>query len=136
MPVVKEYALEQPRIRAVVKHLRSEAPRTPFATARCRGGPRRGSDHGRWCDDPRQIDELTRLVSAEWSRRGRLALHARWPRSAVPYSGSPVQGRRALPYWFARVGSSRRTNSFKAYSRDFVQNVGIDIETASRSVSS
>jgi hypothetical protein len=29
-------------------------------------------------------------------------------------------------YWFARVGTRDATNSFKAYSRDFVEEVGID----------
>ena len=29
-------------------------------------------------------------------------------------------------YWFARIGTRDATNSFKAYSRDFVESVGID----------
>jgi len=29
-------------------------------------------------------------------------------------------------YWFARVGTRDATNSFKAYSRSFVEEVGID----------
>ena len=32
----------------------------------------------------------------------------------------------AALYWFARVGTRDATNSFKAYSREFVQDVGID----------
>jgi hypothetical protein len=29
-------------------------------------------------------------------------------------------------YWFARIGTRDATNSFKAYSREFVEQVGID----------
>ena len=32
-------------------------------------------------------------------------------------------------YWFARVGTRDATNSFKAYDRDFVAQVGIESDT-------
>jgi hypothetical protein len=49
--------------------------------------------------------------------------------------GGPVLKRRLSQwagltlYWFARVGTRDATNSFKAYSTDFVREVGIDSKT-------
>ena len=80
-------------------------------------------------DDPRQIDELTRLVE-----RGVVVAAA----SRYMPGGQQVGGpgfKRLLSrnagrtlYWFARVGTRDATNSFKAYSRDFVEQVGIESE--------
>jgi len=79
------------------------------------------------CDDPRQIDELTRLVE-----RGVVVAAASRYMPGGQQVGGPMVKRllsraagRSL-YWFARVGTRDATNSFKAYSRDFVEEVGID----------
>jgi dolichol-phosphate mannosyltransferase len=79
------------------------------------------------CDDPRQIDELTRLVE-----RGVVVAAASRYMPGGQQVGGPLLKRflsnaagRTL-YWFARVGTRDATNSFKAYNRDFVERVGIE----------
>ncbi len=79
------------------------------------------------CDDPRQIDDLARLVD-----RGVVVAAA----SRYMPGGQQVGGRvpeaddvprsPAEPAIFARVGTRDATNSFKAYSTEFVRSVGID----------
>lgn len=78
-------------------------------------------------DDPRQIDELTRLVE-----RGVVVAAASRYMPGGQQVGGPLLKRllsrnagRTL-YWFARVGTRDATNSFKAYQRDFVEKVGIE----------
>jgi glycosyltransferase involved in cell wall biosynthesis len=79
------------------------------------------------CDDPRQIDELTRLVE-----RGVVVAAASRYMPGGQQVGGPLIKRtlsrnagRSL-YWFARVGTRDATNSFKAYSRAFVEKAGIE----------
>jgi glycosyltransferase involved in cell wall biosynthesis len=81
------------------------------------------------CDDPRQIDELTRLVE-----RGVVVAAASRYMPGGQQVGGPYLKRvlsknagRSL-YWFARIGTRDATNSFKAYSRTFVERVGIESE--------
>jgi hypothetical protein len=80
-------------------------------------------------DDPRQIDELTRLVE-----RGVVVAAASRYMPGGQQVGGPALKRllsrnagRTL-YWFARIGTRDATNSFKAYNRDFVEQVGIESE--------
>jgi glycosyltransferase involved in cell wall biosynthesis len=79
------------------------------------------------CDDPRQIDELTRLVE----RGVVVAAASRYMPGGQQVGGPMVK--RALSrnagrslFWFARIGTRDATNSFKAYSRAFVEKVGIE----------
>lgn len=79
------------------------------------------------CDDPTQIDELTRLVE-----RGVVVAAASRYMAGGQQVGGPLfksmlsrLAGQSL-HWFARVGTSDPTNSFKAYARDFVDEVGID----------
>jgi dolichol-phosphate mannosyltransferase len=79
------------------------------------------------CDDPRQIDELTRLVE-----RGVVVAAASRYMPGGQQVGGPMFKRllsggagRSL-YWLARIGTRDATNSFKAYDRAFVEEVGID----------
>jgi dolichol-phosphate mannosyltransferase len=79
------------------------------------------------CDDPRQIDDLARLVD-----RGVVVAAA----SRYMPGGQQVGGprlKRYLSRWagrslwlLARVGTRDATNSFKAYDTDFVREVGIE----------
>jgi hypothetical protein len=81
-------------------------------------------------DDPMQIDELARLVE-----RGVVVAAA----SRYMPGGQQVGGprlKRVLSrtagkslHMLARVGTRDATNSFKAYSTDFVRQVGIDSRT-------
>ena len=79
------------------------------------------------CDDPSQIDTLTRLVE----RGVVVAAASRYARSGQQVGGPFIKGfisRLAglSLYWFARVGTRDATNSFKAYSSAFVREVGIE----------
>lgn len=78
-------------------------------------------------DDPRQIDDLTRLVE-----RGVVVAAASRYMPGGQQVGGPLLKRamsraagRSL-HLLARVGTRDATNSFKAYRTDFVREVGID----------
>ena len=78
------------------------------------------------CDDPMQIDTLTRLVE----RGVVVASASRYMRGGQQVGGpafksflSRMAGKSL--FWFARVGTHDATNSFKAYSADFVRTVGL-----------
>ena len=78
-------------------------------------------------DDPRQIDPLARLVE----RGVVVAAASRYMHGGQQVGGPFFKGlcRRIAGlslYWFARVGTRDATNSFKAYDRDFVREVGIE----------
>lgn len=79
------------------------------------------------CDDPRQIDELTRLVE----RGVVVAAASRYMPGGQQVGGPFLKSRlsrlagKSL-FLFARIGTRDATNSFKAYSTDFVRRVGIE----------
>ncbi len=79
------------------------------------------------CDDPQQIDQLTRLVE----RGVVVAAASRYMRGGQQVGGAAFKtalsrlAGRSL-HALARVGTNDATNSFKAYKRSFVQEVGID----------
>lgn len=82
------------------------------------------------CDDPSQIGELVRLVE----RGVMVACASRYMRGGRQIGGpgpkrilSKVAG--LSLYWLARVGTHDATNSFKAYSRDFVSKVSIESDS-------
>lgn len=79
------------------------------------------------CDDPAQIDPLTRLVergvvvaAASRYMRGGQQVGGPWFKSTL----SRLAGRTL--HTFARVGTNDATNSFKAYDAAFVRAVGIE----------
>lgn len=78
-------------------------------------------------DDPAQIDELARLVE----RGVVVAAASRYSKTGQQVGGPWLKG--ALSrcagltlYHLARVGTRDATNSYKAYSKDFVNRVGIE----------
>lgn len=79
------------------------------------------------CDDPSQIEQMTRLVE-----RGVVIVAAsRYMRTGQQVGGPLFKGlvsrlAGVSLYWLARVGTRDATNSFKAYSAEFVQSVGIE----------
>lgn len=125
--VVEGYAKNEPRLR----HLVNDYGRGPAQAIRY------GIDHAAaetvvvtmsdGCDDPRQIDDLVRLVE-----RGVVVAAA----SRYMPGGQQVGGPRFKSFlsrsagtslqWLTNAGTRDATNSFKAYSRQFVQDVGID----------
>lgn len=79
------------------------------------------------CDDPMQIDTLTRLVergvvvaAASRYMRGGQQVGGPWFKTLL----SRTAGRTL--YWLGRVGTHDATNSFKAYSTEFVDQAGIE----------
>ena len=79
------------------------------------------------CDDPAQIDPLTKLVergvvvaAASRYMRGGQQVGGPWLKATL----SRLAGQSL--HLFARVGTHDATNSFKAYDTTFVRNVGIE----------
>src|SRR3954468_5717828 len=80
-------------------------------------------------DDPRQIEDLARLVdrgvvvaaASRYMPGGQQVGGPRFKRFLSRNAGRTL-------YWFARVGTRDATNSFKAYKREFVEQVGIESE--------
>jgi dolichol-phosphate mannosyltransferase len=127
VPVLERYAQAHPRLRVVVNDL----GRGPANAIRY-GIDAAGADTvvvtmADGCDDPRQIDELTRLVE-----RGVVVAAASRYMPGGQQVGGPLlkfllsrTAGKSL-HTFARIGTRDATNSFKAYNRDFVRRVGID----------
>ncbi len=126
-PVLEKYAKDEPRLiptlntygRGPARAIRFgiDAARAPVVVVTMADG----------CDDPQQIDQLTRLVE----RGVVIAAASRYMRGGQQVGGpafktalSRLAGRSLNT--FARVGTNDATNSFKAYRRSFVQEVGID----------
>ncbi|MGZ4437296.1 MAG: glycosyltransferase family 2 protein [Nocardioidaceae bacterium] len=127
VPVVQAYAAhEQPTVRVVVStYGRGPANALRFGIHQA-AAPVVVVTMADGCDDPRQIDELTRLVE----RGVVVAAASRYMPGGQQVGGPMFKGMlsrnagRTL-HWFARVGTRDATNSFKAYNRAFVESVGI-----------
>jgi hypothetical protein len=81
-------------------------------------------------DDAEQIDDLTKLVE----RGVVVAAASRYMGGGQQIGGPVVKSSLSrlaglTLYWLARVGTRDATNSFKAYSTDFVRQVGIESDT-------
>lgn len=126
-PYVEKYALADPR---VIPALNTYGRGPAWAI-------RYGFDHARadvvvvtmadGCDDAMQIDTLARLVE----RGVVVAAASRYMRGGQQVGGPVLK--RALSrwagkslFWFGRVGTHDATNSFKAYDRAFVREVGVE----------
>jgi dolichol-phosphate mannosyltransferase len=126
--VVEQYAAsEQPTIRVVVNDFgRGPANAIRFGIhAAC--APVVVVTMADGCDDLQQIDILTRLVE-----RGVVIAAASRYMPGGQQVGGPLlkkllsSGAGRSLFWFARVGTRDATNSFKAYSKAFIDDVGID----------
>lgn len=125
-PYLEKYAREEPRL-------------VPLLNTYGRGPARAirfGVDHAQsgvgvvtmadGSDDPNQIDALTRLVergvviaaASRYSRGGQQVGGPWFKRFLSRWAGKTL-------FWFARVGTRDATNSFKAYSAEFIRDVGI-----------
>jgi glycosyltransferase involved in cell wall biosynthesis len=127
VPVVDEYSLKEPRLRCVVStygrgpanaiRFGIDAAAAPVAVVTMADG----------CDDPRQIDDLARLVD----RGVAVAVASRYMPGGQQVGGPGLKGMmsktagRSLRL-LAHIGTRDATNSFKAYSTAFVRSVGID----------
>jgi dolichol-phosphate mannosyltransferase len=127
VPFVKEFARRDPRIVPTLNtygrgpghaiHFGIDHASAPVAVVTMAAG----------CDDPMQIDQLTRLVE----RGVVVAAASRYARSGQQVGGPFLKGAISRLaglslHYGARVGTRDATNSFKAYSTDFVRRVGIE----------
>jgi dolichol-phosphate mannosyltransferase len=127
VPFLETYAAREPRLRPVLNAL----GRGP-ANALRYGIGQAAADvvvvtMADGSDDPMQIDQLTRLVE----RGVVVACASRYMRGGQQVGGPWVKGRISRLAGvslnlMAHVGTHDATNSFKAYSRAFVERVGID----------
>jgi glycosyltransferase involved in cell wall biosynthesis len=124
--VVERLSQDEPRIRVVVSsygrgpanaiRFGIDAARAPTVVVTMADG----------CDDPRQIDDLVRLVE----RGVVVAAASRYMPGGQQVGGPFVKSAmsrtagRSL-HLLTRIGTRDATNSFKAYDRRFVQEVGI-----------
>lgn len=126
VPWVAKYAREDDRVRVVINHYGrgpARAIRAGFDEAAADVVVVTMADG---CDDPQQIDQLTRLVE----RGVVVAAASRYSHGGQQVGGPFFKGllsrtAGASLHLLARVGTWDPTNSFKAYDRDFVREVGI-----------
>ena len=126
-PVLEEYARRDPRVvptlntygKGPARAIRFgiEHARAPVAVVTMADGS----------DDPQQIDALCKLVE----RGVVVACASRYMSGGQQVGGPFLKGLMSRLaglslHWFARVGTRDATNSFKAYSTDFVRDVGIE----------
>jgi dolichol-phosphate mannosyltransferase len=125
--VTQEYARKEPRIRCLVSTYGpgpANAIRFGFDAA---VGPVTVVTMADGCDDVTQIDDLARLVE----RGVAVAAASRYMAGGQQVGGPLVKGKisgaagRSLRL-LAHIGTRDATNSFKAYSTEFVREVGID----------
>lgn len=127
VPVLNDYAAREPRVRPVLNtygrgpgnaiHFGIDTAAAPVVVVTMADG----------CDDPSQIDELTRLVE----RGVVVAAASRYARTGQQVGGPALKGLMSRLaglslFWIARVGTRDATNSFKAYSAEFVRCAGIE----------
>ena len=127
VPVLTSYAEKEPRLRCLVNtYGRGPANAIRFGIAAATA-PVAVVTMADGCDDPRQIDDLARLVD----RGVAVAAASRYMPGGQQVGGPLLKGLmskaagRSLGL-LARTGTRDATNSFKAYSTDFVRKVGID----------
>lgn len=127
IPAVREFAREAPHVRVIVNDYgRGPAHAIRYGIDEARA-PTVVVTMADGCDDPRQIDELTLLVE----RGVVVAAASRYMPGGQQVGGprlksllSRVAGR-SLQF-LTNAGTRDATNSFKAYSAEFVRQVGID----------
>lgn len=127
LPVLTAYAAVEPRLVPLVStYGRGPANAIRYGIDRA-GSPVVVVTMADGSDDPRQIDALARLVE----RGVVVAAASRYSAGGQQVGGPLVKGllshgAGASLGRLARVGTRDATNSFKAYSTDFVREVGID----------
>lgn len=127
MAVLREYSATEPRLVPTINTYGSGPANAMKFGIAAASAPVVVLTMADGCDDPGQIDELTRLVE----RGVVVAAASRYARGGQQVGGpffkgflSKVAGMSL--YWFARVGMHDATNSFKAYDAAFVRAVGIE----------
>lgn len=127
LPYIEKYAAHDRRVRAVLNTLGRGPAHAIHHGISVAGAPVAVVTMADGCDDAMQIDALTRLVE----RGVVVAAASRYIRTGQQVGGPAFKGLLSKLaglslYHLARVGTRDATNSFKAYSTDFVRTVGID----------
>lgn len=127
VPVLRSYSEHEPRLKTVVStYGRGPANAIRYGIDQV-ANPVVVVTMADGSDDPRQIDDLARLVE----RGVVVAAASRYTASGQQVGGSLFKGMLSRTAGaslrvLARVGTHDATNSFKAYSTDFIREVGID----------
>ncbi len=124
---VAELAARDPRLRGVLNQVRrgpAGALKAGFQQARAEVVVVTMADG---CDDVAQIHQMVRLVKQGFA----VVAASRYMRGGRQLGGPPLKGLVSRTagvslHLLARVGTHDATNSFKAYSRSFVEEVGIE----------
>jgi glycosyltransferase involved in cell wall biosynthesis len=130
VPVLRAYMQDEPRLRLMVNEYgRGPANAIRYGVERA-DAPAVVVTMADGSDDPRQIDDLARLIdrgvvvaAASRYMPGGQQVGGPWLKGAL----SRLAGRSL--HALARVGTRDATNSFKAYSTTFLHEVGIDSRT-------
>jgi dolichol-phosphate mannosyltransferase len=126
-PYVEQYSVKQPQVKPTL----NTYGRGPAFAIRYGIDVAKGSvivvTMADGCDDPWQIDQMVRLVE----RGVAVVAASRYMRTGQqvggPFLKSQISRLAGLTlYLFARVGTRDATNSFKAYSANFVREVGVE----------
>jgi dolichol-phosphate mannosyltransferase len=127
IPAVAEYAAKEPRLRYLVNTYGPGPANAIRYGINAAAAPVAAVTMADGCDDARQIDDLTRLVE----RGVVVAAASRYMAGGQQVGGPVLKGQlsklagRSLRL-LAHIGTRDATNSFKAYSTDFVRRVGIE----------
>ena len=127
VPVVRAYTERDPRVRvAINSYGRGPANAIKYGMHHA-AAPVVVVTMADGCDDPFQIDSLTRLVE----RGVVVAAASRYARSGQQVGGPWIKGLMSrlaglTLFLFARVGTRDATNSFKAYSKRFIELVHVE----------
>jgi dolichol-phosphate mannosyltransferase len=126
VPYVQKFAREDDRIRLVLNSYGPGPARAIRAGFDAAAGDVVVVTMADGCDDPQQIDQLSRLVE----RGVVVAAASRYSHGGQQVGGPMIKGLMsrlagASLRVLARVGTWDPTNSFKAYDRHFVHEVGI-----------
>lgn len=127
VPVLRDYSEREPRLKTLIStYGRGPANAIRYGIDQVKN-PVVVVTMADGCDDPRQIDALARLVD-----RGVVVAAASRYSAGGQQVGGPLfksllskSAGRSLAA-FGRVGTRDATNSFKAYSTEFIREVGID----------
>ena len=125
--VITELGVEDPRFRIMVNHSSAGPAAAIKAGIRGSTAPVVVVTMADGSDDPRAIDDLVRLVERGVVVAAASRYMAGGQQVGAPLIKSVLSRFAGLSlYWFARVGTHDATNSFKAYDRDFLADVGVD----------
>jgi dolichol-phosphate mannosyltransferase len=127
LAVAEQYSMKEPRLRCLVNTFGPGPANAIRYGIKAAAAPVAVVTMADGCDDPAQVDELVRLVE----RGVAVAAASRYMAGGQQVGGpafkstlSALAGRSLR--LLAHVGTRDATNSFKAYSCDFVEEVGID----------